>query len=142
MVPMTSERATKKQQELLLFVKTFLAEHDYSPSYREIMTALGYKSVSTVAVHLDALIAKGYLRRSGNAARSLEVADASLGTPAQKTPKTSDDIIKKLDSLIDAYTETDDTRKPIETLLAALEIVGRAPDAAAARQRFTTQRGL
>lgn len=71
---MARERATKKQQELLQFIGDFLKEHDYAPSYREIMAALGYKSVSTVAVHVDGLIAKGYLTKSDKSARSVRIA--------------------------------------------------------------------
>ena len=68
-----NERASKKQQELLSFVDGFIKGNGYGPSYREIMRALGYKSVSTVAIHIDGLIAKGYLARRDNSARSLEV---------------------------------------------------------------------
>lgn len=70
---MATERSTKKQKELLLFVDTFIKEHGYGPSYREVMNGLGYKSVSTVAVHIDGLISKGYLHKRDNSARSLEV---------------------------------------------------------------------
>lgn len=70
---MSDARASKKQQELLTFVDGFIKGNGYGPSYREIMRALGYKSVSTVAIHIDGLIAKGYLRRRDNSARSLEV---------------------------------------------------------------------
>lgn len=68
-----TERQTKKQRELLLFVDRFIKEHGYGPSYREVMAGMGYKSVSTVAVHIDGLIAKGYVRKRDNSARSLEV---------------------------------------------------------------------
>lgn len=68
-----TERSTKKQKELLHYVDTFIKEHGYGPSYREVMNGLGYKSVSTVAVHIDGLIVKGYLRKRDNSARSLEV---------------------------------------------------------------------
>lgn len=71
---MARERATKKQQELLQFFTAFVEEHKYAPSYREIMTSLGYKSVSTVAVHVDALVAKGFLVKSDNYARSIRLA--------------------------------------------------------------------
>lgn len=70
---MQKERASKKQQELLSFVDGFIKGNGYGPSYREIMRALGYKSVSTVAIHVDNLIAKGYLARGDKSARSLEV---------------------------------------------------------------------
>lgn len=68
-----NERATKKQQELLSFIDGFIKGNGYGPSYREVMRALGYKSVSTVATHVDALIAKGYLAKTDTSARSLTV---------------------------------------------------------------------
>jgi len=74
---MAREKATKKQQELLQFISEFLTEHNYAPSYREIMAALGYKSVSTVAVHVDGLITKGYLTKSDKSARSVRIAHMS-----------------------------------------------------------------
>lgn len=74
---MARERATKKQQELLQYIADFLKDHEYAPSYREIMTSLGYKSVSTVAVHVDGLIAKGYLTKSDKSARSVRVVETS-----------------------------------------------------------------
>jgi repressor LexA len=70
----TRERASKKQQELLQFIGDFIVEHNYAPSYRETMAALGYKSVSTVAVHIDGLIAKGYLTKHDKSARSIRLA--------------------------------------------------------------------
>lgn len=65
-----TERSTKRQRELLNWVDEFIKEHGYGPSYREVMSGLGYKSVSTVAVHIDGLIEKGYLRKRDNSARS------------------------------------------------------------------------
>jgi repressor LexA len=77
-----TERSTKRQKELLDFVDIFIGEHGYGPSYREVMTALGYKSVSTVAIHINGLIEKGYLRKRDNSARSLEVVSALYGNGA------------------------------------------------------------
>lgn len=66
-------RPTKKQQELLEFIEKFVATHGYGPSYREICSGLGYKSVATVAAHIDNLIARGHLVKKTRSARSLEV---------------------------------------------------------------------
>lgn len=71
--PAASVRPSKKQHELLAFIEGFVAEHGYGPSYREIMRGCDYKSVSTVAVHVDNLIARGHLRKKTRSARSLEV---------------------------------------------------------------------
>ena len=68
-----NSRTTKKQRELLAFIDAFIKSNNFGPSYREIMRALGYKSVSTVAVHVDGLIAKGYLQKTDNSARSIKV---------------------------------------------------------------------
>lgn len=78
-------RTTKKQRELLAFIDAFIKGNNYGPSYREIMRALGYKSVSTVAVHVDGLISKGFLRKRDNSARSIEV----VRTPALPTESQS-----------------------------------------------------
>ncbi len=66
-------RPTKKQKELLSFIESFIAEHGYSPSYREIMGSLHYTSVATVALHVNNLIKRGHLRKRDHSARSLEV---------------------------------------------------------------------
>ena len=66
-------RPTKKQRELLSFIESFISEHGYSPSYREIMSGLNYNSVATVALHVNSLIKRGHLRKRDHSARSLEV---------------------------------------------------------------------
>jgi len=74
---MAVNRPSKKQRELLSFIDGFIKGNGYGPSYREIMRALDYKSVSTVAVHVDGLITRGLLRKKDNSARSLEVVTAA-----------------------------------------------------------------
>lgn len=69
-------RPTKKQKELLTFIEAFIAEHGYSPSYREIMKSCNYTSVATVALHVNSLVKRGHLQKREHAARSLEVVEA------------------------------------------------------------------
>lgn len=76
-------RPTKKQKELLGFIETFIGEHGYSPSYREIMAGLNYTSVATVALHVNNLIKRGHLRKRDHSARSLEV--VKPGEPVKVT---------------------------------------------------------
>lgn len=83
-----SVRPTKKQKEILTFIETFIAEHGYSPSYREIMTGLNYTSVATVSLHVNNLIKRGHLLKRDHSARSLEVVDA----PEVSTKITSNQI--------------------------------------------------
>ena len=70
-------RPTKKQRELLDFIAEFIAEHGYSPSYREIMAGLNYNSVATVALHVNNLIQRGQLHKRDHSARSLEVVQSA-----------------------------------------------------------------
>ncbi|MCL5113379.1 MAG: hypothetical protein M1554_02780 [Patescibacteria group bacterium] len=68
-------RPTKKQKDLLDFIRQFISEHGYSPSYREIMKGLNYNSVATVALHINNLLKRGQLIKRDHSARSLEVLD-------------------------------------------------------------------
>ena len=70
---MSQTRPTKKQHELLRFLQEFIAEHGYSPSYREIMRGCNYTSVATVALHINNLIKRGHVVKRDKSARSLEV---------------------------------------------------------------------
>ncbi len=74
----TKVRPTRKQKELLEFIETFIAEHGYSPSYREIMSGLNYASVATVALHVNNLIKRGHLYKRDRSARSLELVSSAM----------------------------------------------------------------
>lgn len=75
---MSEKRASKKQREVLEYIAGFINDNGFGPSYREVMNALHYKSVSTVAAHVDELITRGYLRKRENSARSLEVVSMAI----------------------------------------------------------------
>jgi len=77
----TTIRPTKKQRLLLEFIQEFIAEHGYSPSYREIMAGCGYNSVATVALHVGNLIKRGHLRKRDRSARSLELSSDDSEKP-------------------------------------------------------------
>ena len=66
---------TKKQALIIEFINDYTSTRGVSPTYREIMTALGLSSVSAVAEHINNLVAKGALKKVPGAARSLEVID-------------------------------------------------------------------
>lgn len=117
---MTTPRASKKQQELLQFIDGFIQGNGYGPSYREVMRALGYKSVSTVASHVDQLIAKGYLEKSDNSARSLAVVKRR---EADMTTNQAD-VERFLERKIAALRRADDT-EAAKALEKTLEILRR-----------------
>ncbi|MBC7542644.1 MAG: transcriptional repressor LexA [Candidatus Sericytochromatia bacterium] len=71
----------KRQQEVLDFLVAYIRDHGYAPSIEEIGDALGMRSTSTVAYHLDALTKKELIVRKGP--RSFDVADSvqPVGVP-------------------------------------------------------------
>lgn len=85
---------TKKQRLLLDYVIKFTKKNGYSPSYRELKDGLGYTSIATVALHVDGLIERGYLRKKFNSARSLEVID-DIDIKIKAALKSEDQDIKK-----------------------------------------------
>lgn len=111
-------RATKKQRELLAFIDVFIKGNNYGPSYREIMRALGYKSVSTVAIHVNGLIAAGYLRKRDNSARSIEV----VRLTQQDTPITSHEMWLKQE--VQRRLDSEITEDQAHTLRSAMSILG------------------
>jgi SOS-response transcriptional repressor LexA len=122
---------SKKQRELLSFIDGFIKGNGYGPSYREIMRALDYKSVSTVAVHVDGLIAKGYLYKRDNSARSLEITTPTVS--GKTVEKPTDDVHEKwlVDQLTVRFKDlstqpTDQKRGEAQTLVDALKVLGMA----------------
>lgn len=111
---MARERTTKKQQELLQFIADFIGEHNYAPSYREMMAALGYKSVSTVAVHVDGLIVKGYLTKSDKSARSIRIASERTSEQESHLAWLQTEITKKQEA--GAGNEAEVLQKALEIL--------------------------
>ena len=123
------DRSSKRQKELLNFVDGFIQGHGYGPSYREIMRALGYKSVSTVAVHIDGLMVKGYLRKRDRSARSLEVITTHLDdAPLRKGPTPAQEkwiinvITTKFDELDNIHNP--ETLDELYVLVGALKVLG------------------
>lgn len=125
---MEKQRSSKRQKELLNFVDSFIQGNGYGPSYREIMKALGYKSVSTVAVHIDGLMAKGYLRKRDKSARSLEVITTHLNTTPERktaTPAQEKWLINFISNKFDNLKETNDSKTLDElyVLIGALKVL-------------------
>ncbi len=128
-IVMGIKRSSKKQRELLNFVDVFIQGHGYGPSYREIMRGLGYKSVSTVAVHIDGLIAKGYLNKRDHSARSLEVVTTHLDdAPIRKTPTPAQEkwLINNVTEKFDQLDESNDpdVLDELYVLVGALKVLG------------------
>ena len=77
---MSETLLTGKRREILDFIAVQVRERGYPPSVREIGSAVGLASTSTVQAHLNTLQKQGYLRRDPTKPRALEVRyDATSG---------------------------------------------------------------
>ena len=64
---------TKRQEEVLNYIKKFIAEHGYPPAVREIGAGIGLNSPATVFVHVKNLEKLGCIRQSSNKFRTIEL---------------------------------------------------------------------
>ncbi len=77
---------TKRQKEILDYITGFIDGHGYSPSFEEIAKAFGYSSLATVHEHLSNLERKGYIRKSYNESRSIEMVPKDGSASAMELP--------------------------------------------------------
>ena len=77
---------TKRQKEILDHIDGFIDERGYAPSFEEIAHHFGYSSLATVHEHLSNLERKGYIRKSYNESRSIELVKPDIGPPAVELP--------------------------------------------------------
>jgi len=64
---------TKRQRQILDFINEFSGDNGYTPSYREIGEHFELSSPATVHAHVASLAEKGFLKKSFNEARSIEL---------------------------------------------------------------------
>ncbi len=67
------EKLTKRQEDALKYIKTYIVSHGYPPTVREIAEAIGVSSPATVQAHLDGLANKGYIKKGSNRNRTIEL---------------------------------------------------------------------
>jgi repressor LexA len=77
---------TKRQREILDYLQEFIQQHGYAPSLEEIGTRFNLSSLATVHKHLTNLQEKGFIRRSWNRSRSVELLSARTGHRAIELP--------------------------------------------------------
>ena len=72
---MANGNISAKQREILEYLKEVILKKGYPPSVREICTAVGLSSTSSVFNHLEKLEKNGYIRRDPAKPRCIEIVD-------------------------------------------------------------------
>ena len=77
---------TRRQRDILTYLQAQITDNGYAPSFEEIAEHFGFQSLATVHEHLTNLERKGYIRRSYNESRSIEVLPPTRHRGRQRNP--------------------------------------------------------
>ncbi|MQG77458.1 MAG: transcriptional repressor LexA [SAR202 cluster bacterium] len=81
MVP-AARKLSDRQSKMLEFIRGFLKDHPYPPSVREIQLGCAISSTSVVDYNLHILRREGYIKRSPDISRGIELLDDNKGRGA------------------------------------------------------------
>lgn len=71
-------KISKKQEEILSYIKEVILQKGYPPTVRYICDAVHLKSTSSVHAHLETLEKNGYIKRDPTKPRAIEIIDDSF----------------------------------------------------------------
>jgi repressor LexA len=108
---------TRRQKQVLEYLRGYVTAHGYAPTIDEVRRHLSLGSLATVHKHLRALEARGAIRRLPHHSRALEVVKAREGPRAVRVP---------LLGLVAAGTPIEPIENT-ETVALPEELVGRRP---------------
>lgn len=74
---MEKKSLTGRQKDILDCIETYIERFGYPPTVREIGDSCGLKSPRSVSQHLDALERNGFIRRTPDRSRAIEITGAS-----------------------------------------------------------------
>ena len=67
------EKLTRRQNDVLDYVKSYIVSHGYPPTVREIGKALDISSPATIHAHLKNIEKKGFIRKDNSKNRAIEL---------------------------------------------------------------------
>ena len=82
---MSQGKISKKQLEILEYIKAQILERGFPPAVREICEAVNLKSTSSVHSHLETLEKNGYIRRDPTKPRAIEILDDTFNLTRRET---------------------------------------------------------
>jgi len=126
------KKVSKRQEDILAFIKEEVRAKGYPPSVREIGEAVGLASSSTVHGHLARLEQKGFIRRDPTKPRAIEILEPEESIQKQHVihvplvgKVTAGSPITAIEN-IEEYFPLPDTYGTSEDQLFMLEIMGES----------------
>jgi repressor LexA len=77
---------TKRQKQIVDYLTDYIQKNGFAPSFEEIAEHFSFNSLATVHEHLTNLERKGFIRRSHNESRSIEMVPPRGQTGATELP--------------------------------------------------------
>lgn len=118
-VPPSKSRLSRRQEQILFFIRESVESRGFPPSIREIGEAVGLSSSSTVHAHLRSLETKGYLKRNPSKPRSIELLDVNGARP-----RLVDLPISTAPGRLVAYNGESGEERPEKTMPLPMELAG------------------
>lgn len=126
------EKLTKRQHDILEFIKGEVKAKGYPPSVREIGEAVGLASSSTVHGHLARLESKGLIRRDPTKPRAIEILEFEEDAHIPKNKVVNVPVIGKVTAgspitaieNIEEYFPLPERLAPSDEQVFMLEIMG------------------
>lgn len=127
-------KLSKRQQDILDFIKKEVIEKGYPPSVREIGQAVGLASSSTVHGHLARLESKGLIRRDPTKPRAIEILEVDEHSQIPKSKVVNVPVVGKVTAglpitaveNIEEYFPLPERLAPPDEKVFMLEIVGES----------------
>lgn len=79
-------KLTPRQRDVLAFIGHHRELYGWSPTQAEMLAGLGLSSRASLARHLDALEAKGYIARDASAHRAIQILKQERPRHSTNTP--------------------------------------------------------
>ncbi|KGR79638.1 transcriptional repressor LexA [Ureibacillus manganicus] len=128
------KKVSKRQEDILAFIKEEVRTKGYPPSVREIGEAVGLASSSTVHGHLARLESKGLIRRDPTKPRAIEILEMEEENLVPKQNVVSVPLIGKVTAglpitaieNVEEYFPLPDSYGTSEDQLFMLEVMGES----------------
>ena len=120
----TKKTLSKKQREILDYLKKEIIEKGFPPSVREICTAVNLKSTSSVHAHLEALEKKGYIRKDATKPRAIEILDDGFNEERLKKLSLSSEEVPGDSGADSPYSPVSELPEEYQSEIAMVPVVG------------------
>lgn len=125
-------KLSKRQQDILDFIKGEVKKKGYPPSVREIGEAVGLASSSTVHGHLARLESKGLIRRDPTKPRAIEILEVDIDAFTPKYSVVNVPVVGRVTAgqpitaieNVEEYFPLPDTLVPSDEQVFMLEVMG------------------